>query len=126
MCIGFHVPPCDTATKIWAQLTGFIVAISLSVSIPTMAIICRQHIYSTAYAKQLRKAVILSGIAKRVTTHTFRHAFASNLLLEGSDIRTVQELLGHVDIRMTEIYTYMIGNSQAGTSSPIDTLIINT
>ncbi|MEC8428023.1 MAG: integron integrase [Pseudomonadota bacterium] len=84
--------------------------------------ICRHHLHGTAYAKQLRQAVRNSGIAKRVTAHTFRHSFATNLLQTGTDIRTVQELLGHADLRTTEIYTHVIGNRRAGTTSPIDSL----
>ena len=86
--------------------------------------ICRYHLHSTAYSKQLRRAVKLSGVQKRVTAHTSRHSFATNLLQTGSDIRTVQELLGHADIRTTEIYTHVVGNRRAGTASPIDALIV--
>jgi integron integrase len=85
--------------------------------------ICRHHLHGTAYAKQLRKAVKASGIYKRVTAHTFRHSFATNLLMNGSDIRTVQELLGHSDLRTTEIYTHVINQRCAGTRSPVDTLL---
>tara|TARA_R110001583_G_scaffold71053_1_gene200688 strand:+ start:10885 stop:11172 length:288 start_codon:yes stop_codon:yes gene_type:complete len=63
-----------------------------------------------------------SGITKRVTAHTFRHTFATELLRSGSDIRTVQEILGHSDIRTTEIYTHIIGDRRAGTVSPFDRL----
>jgi integron integrase len=85
--------------------------------------ICRHHLHSTAYSKKLRQAVCQSGVRKRVTAHTFRHSFATSLLQAGSDIRTVQELLGHSDIRTTEIYTHVVGNRRAGTTSPIDSLV---
>jgi len=84
---------------------------------------CRHHIHGSTYSKQLRKAVKLSGIHKRVTAHVFRHSFATNLLLNGSDIRTVQDLLGHTDLRTTEIYTHVIGQRRAGTISPMDSLV---
>lgn len=85
--------------------------------------ICRHHLHPTAVTKQLRLAVVKSGVSKRVTAHTFRHSFATQLLVNGSDIRTVQELLGHTDIRTTEIYTHVVGNKRAGTSSPVDSLL---
>ena len=84
--------------------------------------VCRYHLHPSAYSKQLRQAVKKSGVSKRISAHTFRHGFATNLLESGSDIRTVQELLGHTDIRTTEIYTHVVGNRCAGTKSPIDKL----
>ncbi|MCY7297552.1 tyrosine-type recombinase/integrase, partial [Alteromonas sp. a30] len=85
--------------------------------------ICRHHIHQTAYRKNLRAAVIASGINKRITAHTFRHSFATQLLRNGTDIRTVQDLLGHSDVRTTEIYTHVIGTRFNGTTSPLDKLI---
>lgn len=84
--------------------------------------ICRHHLHPSAYGKVLRAAVRQSGIPKKVSAHTFRHSFATELLKAGSDIRTVQELLGHSDIRTTELYTHVIGNKRAGTTSPLDNL----
>lgn len=87
---------------------------------PTDGYFCRHHIHWTALTKVLRKAVIESGITKHVTAHTFRHSFATQLLLNGADIRTVQELLGHNDLKTTQIYTHVIGQHSSGTLSPVD------
>ncbi|QDP01420.1 integron integrase [Thalassotalea sp. PS06] len=87
---------------------------------PTDGYYCRHHLHWTALSKVLRKAVKESGINKHVTAHTFRHSFATQLLLSGSDIRTVQELLGHTDLKTTQIYTHVIGQHSSGTLSPID------
>ena len=87
---------------------------------PIDSYVCRYHMHETAYAKSLRQAVIQSGVIKRVTAHTFRHSFATRLLQSGADIWTVQELLGHADLRTTEIYTHVVGIRRAGRISPID------
>lgn len=60
------------------------------------------------------------SFTKRVKAHTFRHTFATQLLQNGTDIRTVQELLGHTDLRTTEIYTHVIGSRFSHTTSPLD------
>lgn len=81
---------------------------------------CRHHLHWTALTKALRVAVKKAGVTKHVTAHTFRHSFATQLLLSGADIRTVQELLGHNDLRTTQIYTHVIGQHSSGTKSPLD------
>ncbi|MGX9461801.1 integron integrase [Shewanella sp. A14] len=82
--------------------------------------ICRHHIHETTFRKQLRKAVLMSQIPKQVKAHTFRHTFATQLLQNGTDIRTVQELLGHSDLKTTELYTHVIGSRFSHTTSPMD------
>jgi site-specific recombinase XerD len=68
----------------------------------------------------MKQAVRQSGITKRVSCHTFRHSFATHLLQNGYDIRTVQELLGHKDVKTTMIYTHVLNRGGRGVKSPLD------
>jgi integron integrase len=87
---------------------------------PVNGKLCRHHLHTSVMRKAVKRATEASGVSKRVTCHTFRHSFATHLLQAGTDIRTVQELLGHTDIKTTQIYTHIIGQHYAGTSSPLD------
>jgi len=89
---------------------------------PRTKITRRHHIHPTVVAKHLRKAVLESKIMKKVTCHTLRHSFATHLLEKNSDIRTVQELLGHNDVRTTQVYTHVMKRNATGAKSPLDSL----
>ena len=80
----------------------------------------RHHLTESPLQKAVRRAARDAGIEKPVSPHAFRHSFATHMLERGADIRTVQELLGHKDVRTTEIYTHVLNRGVRGVVSPLD------
>lgn len=87
---------------------------------PRSDITRRHHLDATVMQKAVRRAVKQAAIPKKVGCHTFRHSFATHLLQNGYDIRTVQELLGHKDVKTTMIYTHVLNKGGRGVRSPLD------
>jgi len=82
----------------------------------------RHHLNESTINKFVKKAARVAGIEKQVTSHTLRHSFATHLLESGADIRTVQEQLGHQDVKTTEIYTHVLKRGARGVRSPLSDL----
>lgn len=89
---------------------------------PHTANLRRHHIDESSINKSIRSAALKAKITKEVTSHTLRHSFATHLLASGADIRTVQEQLGHHDVRITEIYTHVLKRGSRGVRSPFSDL----
>jgi integron integrase len=82
----------------------------------------RHHLDDSVVQRAVRRASLAAGVAKRVTCHVFRHSFATHLLESGTDIRTIQELLGHTSLQTTMIYTHVLNRGPLGVISPADRL----
>jgi integron integrase len=89
---------------------------------PASGLQYRHHLHESVVQRAVKQAVLATGIAKRATCHSFRHSFATHLLQDGYDIRTVQELLGHRDVATTMVYTHVLNRGGYGVRSPADRL----
>ena len=89
---------------------------------PRSGLVRRHHVEPNVINKAIKAAVKRVGITKQVSAHTFRHSFATHLLQRGTDIRTIQALLGHRDVATTMIYTHILQQGGEGVPSPLDDL----
>jgi len=89
---------------------------------PESGVLRRHHVYDKTLQAAMKRAVGRAGINKRASLHTLRHSFATHLLMQGTDIREIQELLGHKSVETTMIYTHVIRELKTNAKSPLDAL----
>jgi integron integrase len=87
---------------------------------PRTGLLRRHHVLDATFQHAIRQAAARAGLSKRVTPHVLRHSFATHLLESGTDIRTLQDLLGHKDVKTTQIYTHVMAKPGIGVKSPLD------
>lgn len=87
---------------------------------PRSGLIARYHVSASNLQKEFKTALRKTTVAKNASPHTLRHSFATHLLQDGSDIRTIQDLLGHKELTTTMIYTHILQNNRLGVKSPLD------
>ena len=122
---GVHLPDAlaTKQPKAGESLPWFWVFPSYSLSEdPRAGLERRHHLHEINVSRELARAAKLAGLKKRVTAHVLRHSYATHLLLRGVDIRSIQELLGHADVRTTEIYTKLARAMRGEITSPLDDL----
>lgn len=117
---ALHKKYPNTNTRFEWQYVFPLATVNKDKNTPHMA--CRCHMSKSTLSKAIRRSVNMTDITKRVTAHTLRHTFATHLLQSGTDIRTIQKLMEHKDVKTTMKYTHIAGEFCKDTQSPFDRL----